>query len=317
MTVSIIIVTRTYSENLEEALKNCLNQEFSDFEILVLPDNPFSFDHPKVKIIPTGNLSPGKKRDIALNYAKGKILAFLDDDAYPQKDWLKNVIENFKDDEIAAVAGPAITSPEDNIRQKASGLIYSSFLVSGRNTYRYIPRKRRETDDYPSCNFIVRKQVLEELGGFKTNFWPGEDTILSLEITKKLGRKIIYDPRVLVYHHRRPLFLPHLRQVSRYGLHRGYFVKRYPETSLRFSYFIPSFFVIGLLVGGFFSLIFPIFRPFYITIIAVYLLSVFLSSLNRDIRLIFFVFSGIILTHLCYGFCFIKGLFSKKLKEEK
>ena len=114
-------------------------------------------------------------------HAKGEILAFLDDDAYPVKDWLKNAVKNFSDPQVAAVGGPAVTPEEDSDLQKTSGLIYSSVLVSGNFTYRYIPGKRQEVEDYPSCNFLVRKSVMQELGGFNTNFWPGEDTkLLSL-----------------------------------------------------------------------------------------------------------------------------------------
>ncbi|MBI4743240.1 MAG: hypothetical protein HY776_00140 [Actinobacteria bacterium] len=124
---------------------------------------------------------------------------------------------------------------------------------------------------------IVRKSVLEQLGGFDTKFWPGEDTKLCLEITKKLNKKIIYSPDVLVYHHRRPLFTSHLKQVWSYALHRGYFVKRFPETSLRLTYFIPSIFVFGLMFGLIFALFNPIFRSIYLFGLSFYLICVFLS----------------------------------------
>jgi len=257
-----------------------------------------------------------KKRDLGLKFAKGEILAFIDDDAYPEKDWLKNAIKNFIDSDIAAVGGPAITPEEDNLRQRASGKIYESFLVSGRFNLRYIPKNKCYVDDFPTCNFFVRKSVMDELGGFKISFWPGEDTFLCLEVTKKLGKKIVYDPEVKVYHHRRPLFLPHLRQITRYALHRGHFVKRYPQTSLRLPYFIPSFLLVGLILGLVLSLISPFLRIIYLILLITYLLLVFLFSLSKNIELAFLKFSGIILTHLVYGLFFIKGLISKQLREE-
>lgn len=282
-----------------------------------------------IRVIPTGPVNPAKKRDIALNYAQGEILAFLDDDAYPKKDWLKNALKNFQDEEIAAVGGPAITCKNDNLREIASGVIYSTVLVSGKFSYRYTPKKRIPVDDYPSCNFLVRKSAMLELGGFQTNFWPGEDTKLCLEITKKLGRKIIYDPTVLVYHHRRPLYLAHLRQVTSYACHRGYFVKRYPVTSLKILYFTPSIFLFALFLGGILTLFITPLRIVYFLGIFSYLILVFIFSifnglkqishtwkLSTKVTLIMEVFVGIILTHLGYGLFFLKGLFSKKLKEE-
>lgn len=315
---SIIVPAKELNDNLKECISHCLNLDYPDYEILVLPDEAFSLEtSERVKIIPTGRIGPSEKRDMAIVRSKGEILAFLDDDAFPRRDWLKNAIRDFEDLEVAAVGGPAVTPENNSIRQKASGLVYSSYLASGGNVYRYIPKKRREVDDYPSCNFIVRKSAMRELGGFKSKFWPGEDTAICLRITKALNKKIIYDPEVLVYHHRRNLFIPHLKQVRNYALHRGYFAKRFPETSLRLSYFLPSLFVIGLVVGAIFALAFPLLRVTYFSIVGLYLFLTFLSGLrHKNLRLVWLIFSGIILTHLCYGVWFIKGLFSRRLEEE-
>ncbi|MDD2751792.1 MAG: glycosyltransferase family 2 protein, partial [Candidatus Omnitrophica bacterium] len=210
----------------------------------------------------------------------------------------------------------AVTPAEDSLRQKASGVVFSSYLVSARFIYRYLPRKKREVDDFPSCNFLVRRKIMEELGGFNTDFWPGEDTKLCLMITKQLGKKIIYDPLVLVYHHRRKLFLAHLRQISSYALHRGYFVKKFPETSLRIAYFLPTFFVLALLIAGVISLFSPFLRSIYLLAFSFYLVLVFIFSLSRNLRIIPLVFCGIMLSHIAYGVKFVEGLILPKLKEE-
>jgi cellulose synthase/poly-beta-1,6-N-acetylglucosamine synthase-like glycosyltransferase len=99
MTVSIIIAAKTYSKNLEECVNKCLQLNYPDFEIILLPDEApgRSLLSCRIKVIPTGFVSPAEKRDMAINYAKGEILAFIDDDAYPEKDWLKNAIKNFVD----------------------------------------------------------------------------------------------------------------------------------------------------------------------------------------------------------------------------
>ncbi|MDD5596207.1 MAG: glycosyltransferase [Candidatus Omnitrophica bacterium] len=322
MTVSIIIAVKTWQKNLEECVAKCLELDFAEFEILILPDQPIQVPEylfaagKTIKVIPTGNIDPAGKRDTALRQAKGEILAFLDDDAFPKNDWLKNAIENFSDPLVAAVGGPAITPLSDSLRQQASGRVYASLLTSAGAVYRYLPKQRKEVDDYPSCNLLVRRSVMEEIGGFDTKFWPGEDTKLCLEITHKLQKKIIYDPRAQVFHHRRPLFLPHVRQIVSYALHRGYFVRKYPQTSLRLIYFLPSLFVFALFVAGVISLFNPFLRIIYLFSLGLYLAIVASFSFSRNLRMVFFVFSGIILTHLAYGIYFLKGLFCRKLKEE-
>lgn len=270
-----------------------------------------------VFVIPSGPINPAAKRDMALKHAKGEIIAFIDDDAYPEPDWLKNAVINFSDPGVAAVGGPAVTPDSDSLTQKASGAVYASFLVGGNYTYRYIPGKRMEVDDFPSCNFIVRKSVMLELGGFNTSFWPGEDTKLCLDITKVLNKKIIYDPKVLVYHHRRTLFGAHLKQIASYGLHRGYFAKRFPQTSLRLPYFLPSFLVLFVAAGAFLSIFSIQLGALYGFTLSLYLLLVFIFSFSRDLSLTPLVFLGIISTHFIYGIYFLKGLLLNKLKEEK
>ncbi|MBN1914090.1 MAG: glycosyltransferase [Candidatus Omnitrophica bacterium] len=327
MTVSIIIAVKTWQRHLEECVAKCLQLDYPDFEIIILPDEIETVPAggrgtcPSerarcLSIIPTGPVGPSEKRDKAVDYAQGEILAFIDDDAYPHTGWLKHAVKIFEDPQVAAVGGPAITPENDNLRQKASGLVFASVLVSGDFIYRYLARKRREVDDYPTCNFLVRKTVMRQLGGFNTKFWPGEDTKLCLEITDFLKKKIIYDPKVLVYHHRREVFRGHLKQVSSYALHRGYFVKRYPKTSRRAAYFIPSIFVAGIILGGFFSLFLPAVRWLYLPGLLLYLLLVFIFSLKKDLRLTPLIFFSIIATHTSYGIYFLKGLFSIKLKEE-
>ncbi len=316
--VSIVIPAKSFNKNLKECLKHCLDLDYPDFEIIVLPDSSFNAPHPKVKVIPTGLARPAEKRDIALSYCKGEVLAFIDDDAYPANDWLRNAIKYFQDSKVAAVGGPAVTPETDGLMQKASGLVYSSSLCSGNLAFRYVPKKQREVDDYPSCNLIVRKSILEEIGGFDTNFWPGEDTKLCLQITNDLRQKIIYAPDVLVYHHRRPLFAPHLKQVWRYALHRGYFAKKFPQTSLRVTYFIPTLFVLGLIFGLIAAWFNPISRILCIAVLAIYLFSALLAGLQgRNPRIVLAVSLGIVVTHICYGLGFLKGLFSRRLKEEK
>lgn len=336
--VSIVIPFGKQSPYLDQCISHCFNQSYKNIEVILLPDGPlpadetakFSKYNAKLKIIPTGPMLPAQKRNIGIENAKGEIVAFLDDDAYPTNSWLESALKIFAEsDLIGAVCGPAVTPAEDNINQQISGLIYSSYLASGVYRYRYVPDTRKEVDDYPTCNLLVKKKVLEEIGGFNSHFWPGEDTKLCLDIVKRLNKKIIYSPEVLVYHHRRPIYRSHLKQVSAYGLHRGYFAKRFPETSFRIPYLIPSLFVLGVTFGWFSKWIHPILFYIYSAFILIYLLLVVLTSasllkkiaMNLSGIAKFKVFlklaGGLIATHFTYGLYFILGLISRRLPEEQ
>ncbi|WP_423792394.1 glycosyltransferase [Methanocaldococcus indicus] len=321
--VSIIIPCKNINKYAKDCIRKCKELNYPDFEIIVLPDyinNEDIVDDKDVKIIPTGKASPGKKRNIGVENSSGNIVAFIDDDAYPIKDWLKNAVKYLKDPKVAAVGGPGITPPEDSDMQKVSGYIYSSFLMGGLKN-RYKMGKPYESDDIHSCNFIVKKEIFEKVR-WNEEYWPGEDTLICLEI-KKLGFKMIEAPDVIVYHHRRPLFIPHLRQVYRFGLHRGHFFKKFPENSRKLIYIVPSL-LVGMFVFWIVSLILALYLPivkyialFMSLIMLVYVILAFVAALDqtKSPKLLILTWIGIILTHLVYGIGFIIGLLKKDLRK--
>jgi GT2 family glycosyltransferase len=314
--ISIIIPLKQDGNYIRETLAAIKRLAHGDHEIIVLPDEPYSWGD-GVRVIPTGAAGPAAKRDLALKYAQGDLLAYLDDDTFPDQQWLTNAENYFDDTRVAAIGGPAVTPPEDSFWQQASGYVYTSWLGGGHYNYRYLRRAAREVDDYPTCNLIVRRSVMQALGGFDTAFWPGEDTKLCLDIIHR-GWRILYVPDVLVYHHRRPLFGGHLAQVRNYARHRGYFVRRFPETSFRASYFLPTLLVAGLCAGAMFSFLIPNFWMLYLAGVLGYGIAAVLSAAmaSRDVLLTPVVTLGIIATHLVYGIWFVFGLLAPKLSEE-
>ena len=153
-----------------------------------------------------------------------------------------------------------------------------------------------------------------EAGGFNTQYWPGEDTILCLRIVKDLGKKIVYDPDAVVYHHRRELFLSHLKQIKNYALHRGFFVKKFPENSRKLAYFIPSIFTAGLISGPILGIFFPPLLTLYVLLMAAYFtMTASTQLLSFNFKRILLYTIGVFFTHVIYGIYFVKGLLSPGL----
>jgi hypothetical protein len=132
---------------------------------------------------------------------------------------------------------------------------------------------------------------------------------------KRRGMKVLEAPDVVVYHHRRPLFKAHLKQISRFGLHRGFFAKKYRGNSFKLTYFFPSILILFLVVGGVISYFYPTFRVMYFSLISAYLaLTLVNAFLAKDVKLFLPVWVGTILTHLTYGAYFLAGLMKKELE---
>ncbi|MFO7936092.1 MAG: glycosyltransferase [Kiritimatiellia bacterium] len=313
--ISVVIACPAPSAYLTECLNALEKQTYSNFEVIVLPDEPAGIKADlDLKVIATGKTRPAEKRNKGIDNAEGEIIAFLDDDAYPVPNWLKCAVKYFASEDVGGVGGPGETPRDDPFMAQAGGRVYANRYVSGNFRYRYAgDRVRSSVDDYPSCNLFIRKDLLEKIGGYRTDFWPGEDTILCSDIVIKEGRRIVYDPWAVVYHHRRCLFRPHLRQIGRYALHRGHFVKRFPDTSLKLSYLIPSLLITGIIAGIPVCLLFPPLWYLYAGVIALYLIITFFSSVSLNPLMWFVTWLGVIATHIVYGIRFLQGLLSKRM----
>ena len=324
--ISVVIACPAPSDMLRHALDAIADQRYpGPLEVLVLPDAaPQTSDfvlrtsYFVLRTLPTGPVRPAEKRNIGIREAKGDIIAFLDDDAAPLPGWLERAARYFAaHPDIASVGGPAITPPDDPWLAQLSGRVYACRLVSGGYRRRYAPGLVCREEDLPSCNLFVRTSVLRDIGGFDTRHWPGEDTLLCQTITKERGLAMMYDPWVMVTHHRRPLFGPHLRQVGRYALHRGVFARRFPATSRKLAYFLPTLLLLGVVFGLPASFLHPWLRYAYLGTLAFYavLVLLFTASPLHPISWLLTAF-GVVATHLWYGARFLRGLCGAKLPSD-
>jgi|SRR3989344_958107 len=315
--ISIIIPLFQETDYFREAIRECLALNYTNFEILVGIDNKSAYnsDHPKIAVFKTGkNLTgPGEKRDIGIIKATGELIAFLDDDSYPDKNWLKKIVKVMNEMKVSAVCGPGLTPPADSFSKKITGTILANRLGSGPYYYRFVKGNPRFVDDYPAYNLVVTRSALLKIGGFNTKFYGGEDTTLCLKLIQK-GEKIYYHPDIVVYHHRRQFPFEYMRQVGNVGLHRGYFAKKYPETSFRVSYFAPALFTLGtvLLISG---VIFLGKLQLLLLVFSIAYLGLFLYSLSSNSFILsIFLPVALFVNHYTYGYKFIRGLFLTKLE---
>jgi glycosyltransferase involved in cell wall biosynthesis len=302
---------------VRESVDHIKRLDYQDFEVFIVTDEKedYDFGDSRIKILTSGNVGPGEKRNLAASKASGNVLAFLDDDSYPETDWLKNADKIFQDSKVYALGGPAVTPKEAGYLERMSGRVMGSFIVSGKTTFRYSPKEKRLVDDYPSVNLFVRKKDFDEVGGFPIEFWPGEDTKLCLDLVQKFNRNFPYDPSVVVYHHRRYLLKPLLKQISRYGQHRGQFARIFPATSRVPMYFAPSALVLALFFSPFFIILLPRLLGTYLLFVVIYLSLILIESIkvshkeDRRVRAGFDFFVAVLATHVYYGLHFLIGLF--------
>ncbi len=305
---SILIPFKEWNSMVQECVEGCKRLKGGPYEILLLPDAEIGAAEGG-RVLVTGKVRPSAKRNLGFRAANGKILALVDSDAFPREDWLENALAYFKDEGVGAVGGPNLTPPNDSRLQKLGGELLASWVVAGPHSVKYRVGQPHACADMPSCNLVLRKELLEKIGGFDEAMLTGEDAKACHQINS-LGRKVLYAPDVIVYHHRRALFAPHLRQMLNYGRDRGILLRTGNSAGYHLVSFAPS----GLVVYSLASLPVaflwgphPVLWPLslYLGIMAGWALSK--SPLNAVHLLL-----GGVLTHFAFGIGFIKGFLQPK-----
>jgi glycosyltransferase involved in cell wall biosynthesis len=186
--VSVVIPTYNRADFLPQAVRSVLSQTFSDYELLILDDastdrtqelrSGFLEDsrvryvkHPK-------NIGITANRNYGLAIARGEYIAMLDsDDVWLDGSKLKRQVDILDNHEDCALVGTYARIIDKNGAAKGE-------IATHRNDTS-IRRNFLVTNQFVQSSVLIRKQVLEELGGYDTDFPLWEDYDLWLRIGRK------------------------------------------------------------------------------------------------------------------------------------
>jgi GT2 family glycosyltransferase len=315
--VSVIIPTVRVNANLHDALRALAAQTYRNFDVYIVTDEPESraIDGLAVTFLASGPLMPNAKRRQAAQASTAGLVALIDDDAFPAPDWLHAAVGHFADPQVVAVGGPGLTPLTDPPAMRASGAVFASPLVSAGEVRRYVPRAGCDVHFLPTCNLIVRRDPFLTAVATSVQYFGGEDLLLCVMLEQS-GR-IVYDPAVVVFHHRRPLFWGHFRQIWNYAVHRGYFGRQF-RAARDPRYFVPLVFLAAH--AGLIAL--PL-APKRLRAVGLALCATYAGLLVLEARRArrefdadpLLVAAGIYLTHLVYGAGVARGLIARKLDQ--
>lgn len=303
--VSIIIPCKVIDDMTQQCIEQCLDLEYDNFDIIVLPDIPprWKINNKKIQVIVTGGVKPAVKRNIGMKRAKGTFYASIDSDAYPSKDWLKNAMKYFESEKVGLVGGPNLMPTEAAPFEKISSYTLSNFFVLGEASTRYRIAHRHVTHELPSCNYISRASISPS---YNETLLTAEDSKFCFDIAHK-GYIILYAPDVIVYHHRRDNFTDHVTQLSVYGRDIAVLTKK--EFSFNKLYYaLPTVGLIGFILGTLFSFFSLYARIIFSLIVFFYLMIIFFTSIHDDLKTTLQVWATSISSHFAYGWGWIRGM---------
>ena len=177
--VSVVICTYNRADSLRETIRCLRHQRYEHFEVIVI--NGPSTDHTasviaefdgliRVEVCPLPNLSAS--RNIGIRAAAGDVVAFIDDDALPEFDWLQQALPAFTDGSVGGVGGIVFDhsgmamqyrySAANRFGEATSNVDcpYDDLSVPGSFLFPYLQ----------GTNALFRRSALEEIGGFDETY---------------------------------------------------------------------------------------------------------------------------------------------------
>jgi cellulose synthase/poly-beta-1,6-N-acetylglucosamine synthase-like glycosyltransferase len=280
-------------------------------------------DYPReqLEIIVARGRQPSVQRNAAIKSARGDLIYFLDDDSRPARDSLRRAADHFANPQVKMVGGPAVCPKDAPWIEQLFAVVLSSWLAVASSRARYTPvGKLRESSEKELilCNLISRREVLLELGGFDESLYPNEENALMDNIQKR-GGKLLYDPEMVTERRPRPTLWAFVKMLLTYGRGRAEQFRLHPTAGSILN-FVPPLFCVYLVVWLIiFNITFARHGKLIVDIatapLAGYGLLLLVDTLLAIPRHGIFrslaAMPLIVLTHLCYGLGFWRGLFTR------
>lgn len=262
--VSLITTLKNEESSIEEFLDSILNQSRIPDEIIIVDggstDKTVEIIKRYIKnsapiklIIAKGNRSIG--RNTAIKNAQHEIIACTDAGCIIDRDWLKNIVKPFEEDESVEVVAGFYQATPKNIWEECAGVLHTAPLEKI-NPKTFLASTR---------SVAFKKSAWRKVGGFPEQYSWNEDTPFNLYL-KRAGRKYAFAPDAVVYWRPMPDLKTFLKQSYRFTLGDGQAgIPPWKYLKVLLKYLVGlALLILGLLVDNRFLLLLAILLTLFI-----------------------------------------------------
>ena len=224
ISISVVIGTKDRPEYLKTCVASLVEQTKLPKEIIIVDDSEERYDlrdmleneigkasEEGIDIIMIRNAKVSgivKCRNSGIKIASGNVIAFIDDDGYADKNWLKSLAKHYARRDVAGVGGPVIEvgrkilPPKKKVKQVVfirDGAIFSKTRVLHKNQIKLLPLS--SVPFLQGGNMSFRRSALLDVNGGDENIignFYREETDLGLSISK--NGKLIFEPKAVAFH---------------------------------------------------------------------------------------------------------------------
>jgi GT2 family glycosyltransferase len=224
--ITVVVCSYNGSSTIDETLTSLDELDYPDYEVIVVDDG--STDDVSliaqthgVHLIRQDNQGLSAARNAGLAAATGEIVAYIDDDAYADADWLSYLAMAFQSSSHAAIGGP-------NLSPSGDGCI-ADCVANAPGGPVHVLLTDTIAEHLPGCNMAFRRESLLAIGGFDPQFRVAGDDVDACWRLQERGWTLGFSPTALVWHHRRNSFARYLKQQCGYAKAEALLAEKWPQ----------------------------------------------------------------------------------------
>ena len=224
--ISVVVCSYNGATTIRDTLDGLKKLCYPDYEVIVVndgstDDTPAIAGEYDVKLISTENRGLSSARNTGYQAADKEIVAYIDDDAYPDPHWLHYLAIVYLRTEYVGVGGP-------NLAPAGDGPI-ADCVANAPGGPVHVLLSDTLAEHIPGCNMSFRRSALEAVGGCDPRYRAaGDDVDLCWRIQDQVG-EIGYHPAAMVWHHRRNSMRMYWKQQQGYGKAEALLEEKWPE----------------------------------------------------------------------------------------
>lgn len=224
--ISVVVCSYNGSATIKDCMEGLQKIDYPKYEVIVVNDGSTDnlveiVNKYPVKLISTKNMGLSNARNTGMIEAKGEIVAYIDDDAWPDPQWLRYLAYAYQTTTHAGIGGPNL-APDDD------GPIATCVANSPGGPV-HVLLTDEMAEHTPGCNMSFRKEVLLEIGGFDPVYRAAGDDVDICWRIQHTGRTIGFHPSAFVWHHRRNSIKTYWKQQKGYGKAEALLEAKWPE----------------------------------------------------------------------------------------
>ncbi len=224
--ISVVVCTYNGARTIRDCLEALERITYPDYEVIVVDDGSTDATagiarRYNCRLIQTENRGLASARNTGLEAATGEIVAYTDDDAYPDPDWLTYLASTFLTTSHAAVGGPNLAPPGDGV--------IADCVAHAPGGPIHVLLSDREAEHIPGCNMAFRAASLRAIGGFDPQFRTAGDDVDVCWRLQASGASLGFSHAAVVWHHRRNSVRAYWKQQRGYGRAEAMLERKWPE----------------------------------------------------------------------------------------